>query len=47
MTVLSKLDAVEYLKEHPFYKKAIGKPKMKRLKNINLSAELPFFENNA
>ena len=44
MTVLSKTDTIEYFKELPFYKKPIEKPKVKRLKNIDLSAELPFFE---
>ena len=44
MTVLSKTDTIEYFKELPFYKKPIEKPKIERLKNIDLSAELPFFE---
>ena len=33
-------DAVDYFKELPFYNKPIKKPKVKRLKNI----ELPFYE---
>ena len=37
-------DVVEYFKELPFYKKHIEKPKIKRLKNINLLSELPFYE---
>ena len=47
MTILSKIkpdsDAVDYLKERPFYNKTIEKPKYKRLKNIHLLAELPFY----
>ena len=34
----------DYFKEIPFYERPIEKPKIKRLKNIDLSAELPFFE---
>ena len=34
----------DYLREIPFYNRPIEKPKIKRLKNIDLSAELPFFE---
>ena len=41
MTVLSKID---YFKELPFYNVFIEKPKIKRLTNINLSAELPFHD---
>ena len=37
-------DAVEYFKELPFYNKHIEKPKIKRLKNIDLLSELPFYE---
>ena len=48
MTVLSKIkrhsDAVGYFKELPFYNKPIEKPKVKRLKNIDQLAELPFHE---
>ena len=48
MTILSKIksysDAVDYLKELPFYNKPIGKPKVKRLKSINRLTELPFYE---
>ena len=47
MAVLSKIkshsDVVDYFKELPFYKKLIEKPKIKRLKNIDQLAELPFF----
>ena len=48
MAVLSKIksssDAVDYFKELPFYNKAIEKPKVKRLKNIDRLVELPFYE---
>ena len=48
MALLSKIqshsDAVDYFKELPFYNKLIEKPKVKRLKNIDQLAELPFFE---
>ena len=48
MTVLSKIkphfDAVNYFKELPFYNKHIKKPKVKRLKNIDRLAKLPFYE---
>ena len=48
MTVLKKIkshpDVVNYFKELPFYKKYIEKPKVKRLKNIDLLSELPFYE---
>ena len=33
-----------YFKELPFYNKHIEKPKIKRLKNIGLLSELPFYE---
>ena len=35
---------VEYFKELPFYNKHIEKSKLKRLKNIDLLSELPFYE---
>ena len=48
MAVLAKTkphsDAVDYLKELPFYNNPIGKPKVKRLKNIKRLAELPFYK---
>ena len=48
MTVLSKVkprsDTLGYFKELPFYNKLIEKPKVKRLKNIDRLAELPFYE---
>ena len=37
-------DVVEYFKELPFYNKHIKKPKIKRLKSIDLLSELPFYE---
>ena len=48
MAVLSKIksrsnDVVDYFIEHPFYNKAIEKPKIKHLKNIDQLAELPFY----
>ena len=48
MTTLKKVkshpDVVDYFKELPFYNKHIEKPKIKRLKNIDLLSELPFYE---
>ena len=48
MTALKKVtshpDVVDYFKELPFYNKHIEKPKTKRLKNIDLISELPFYE---
>ena len=40
----SRPDILEYFKELPFYNKPIKKPKIKRLKNIDLLSELPFYE---
>ena len=42
MTILSNINnssEVNYFKELPFYNKPIKKPKVKRLKNIDLLAE--------
>ena len=48
MTVLKKIkshpNVVGYSKELPFYNKHIEKPRVKRLKNIDLLSELPFYE---
>ena len=48
MTVKEKVKshpgAVDYFKELPFYNKHIEKPEIKRLKNIDLLSELPFYE---
>ena len=42
--VKSHLDVVDYFKDLPFFKKQIEKPKIKRLKNIDLLSELSFYE---
>ena len=42
--IKSHLGLVDYFKELPFYNKHIEKPKIKRLKNIDLISELPFHE---
>ena len=42
--IKSYLGVVDYFKEIPFYNKHIEKPKIKRLKNIDLLSELPFYE---
>ena len=48
MTIKTKTkshpDVVDRLKELPFYNTLIKKPKIKRLKNVDLLAELPFYE---
>ena len=48
MTVPKKIeshpDVLYYCKELLFYNKHIEKPKIKRLKNIDLLSELPFYE---
>ena len=48
MTVFKKIKfnpgVVDYFKELLFYNKHIEKPKIKRLKNIDLLYELPFYE---
>ena len=48
MTALKKVkfhpDVVGYSKELPFYNKHIEKPKIKRLKNIDLLSEFPFYD---
>ena len=41
MTILSTID---YFKELPFYNVSIEKPKIKRLKNIDLLPELHFYD---
>ena len=38
------LDVINYFKELTFYNTYIEKPKIKRLKNIDLLSELPFYE---
>ena len=37
-------DVINYFKALPFYNTYIKKPKIKRLKNIDLLSELPFYE---
>ena len=48
MTALKKIKShpsvVDYFKKLPFYNKHIEKPRNKRLKNIDLLSELPFYE---
>ena len=48
MTIKTKIksyfDTADYFKNIPFYIKPIEKPKIKRLKNIDLLFELPFYE---
>ena len=44
MTVLPEINRVNYFKELPFYNKPIERPKIKQLKNIDLLAEMPFYE---
>ena len=41
MTILS---IVDYFKELPFFNVPVDKPKIKRLKNVDLLAELPFYD---
>ena len=42
--IKSHPDVVDYFKENPFYNKPTEKSKIKRLKNIDLLSELPFYE---
>ena len=48
MTIKTKIKyhpyVVAYFKDLPFYNKLIEKPKIKRLKNIDLLSELSFYE---
>ena len=44
MTISSENNDVNYFKELPFFNVSIEKPKIKRLKNIDLLAELPFYD---
>ena len=41
MTISSNID---YFKELPYFNEVIEKPKIKRLKNVDLLAEQPFYE---
>ena len=42
--LLSEIDTVKHFKELPFYKKAIEKPKINRIKNIDWLVELTFYK---
>ena len=44
MAISSENIDVNYFKELPFFNVSIEKPKIKRLKNIDLLAELPFYD---
>ena len=44
MTIQSETKRVNYFKKLPFYNEPIKKPEIKHLKNNDLLAELPFFE---
>ena len=48
MTIKTKTKShpyvLEYFKELQFYNKPIKKPRLKRLKNVDLLSELPFYE---
>ena len=44
MAVMSEINRVNYFKELSFYNKPIEKPRSKRLTDINLLAELPFYK---
>ena len=35
---------IDYFKEFPYFNEVIEKPKIKRLKNVDLLAELPFYD---
>ena len=41
---MTSLSNINYFKELPFFNVSIDKPKIKRLSNINLLAEQPFYE---
>ena len=41
---MSMLSSIDCFKELPFYNVSIDKPKIKRIKNIDLLAELPFYD---
>ena len=42
--IKSRPDAINYFEELPFYNTYTEKPKIKRLKNIDLFSESPFYE---
>ena len=41
---MKTLSNINYFKELPFLNVSIDKPKIKRLKNVDLLAEQPFYE---
>ena len=41
---MTNLSNIDYFKEFPFFNVPIEKPKIKRLRNVDLLAELPFHE---
>ena len=41
MTILSNVDCFKQL---PFFNSSIEKPKIKRLRNVDLLAKLPFYD---
>ena len=41
---MTSLSNINYFKELLFFNESIDKPKIKRLTNINLLYELPFYE---
>ena len=44
MAVLPEINRLNFFKELPFCNKPIEKPRIRRLTNINLLAELPFYK---
>ena len=42
--IITILSIVDYFRKLPFYNVSIDKPKIKRLKNMDLLAELPFYD---
>ena len=44
MAISSENNDVKYFEELPFFNVSIEKPKIKRLKNIDLLTELPFYD---
>ena len=44
MAISSKNNDINYFKELPFFNLSVEKPKIKRLKNIDLLVELPFYD---
>ena len=41
---MTNLSNIDYFKEFPFFNVPIEKPKIKRLRSVDLLAELPFHE---